>query len=175
MVNACSRGTLHDPPRNAPSWLGDRSDPYRAPSNPAGRSKWQNRGSLEILAPARNGLREHWERRATVIFGVSSACDRELVKACGGSQGIPLLNTAARWIYTDNIGRVLHRPRRSVRRRQGEGLSTWMCCRQHLSFPPGEIRRVHHASEQRSDRSVLSIWIPADDPRWSAIRRLSDG
>jgi hypothetical protein len=37
-------------------------------------------------------------------FTGSSACDRELVKACGSSQGIPLLNTTAGWIYTLNVG-----------------------------------------------------------------------
>src|SRR5215467_4730596 len=87
-------------------------------------------------------------------FTGSSACDRELVKACVGSQGIPLLNITAGWIYTLNVGRVLYRPRRSVRRRQGQGLSTWMCCRQHFSFPLGEIRRVHHASD--GDRTARS-------------------
>ena len=48
-----------------------------------------------------------------------------------------------------HVGRVLHRPWRLVRRRQGAGFSAGKrdrAARQHFPFPLGEIRRIRHAS-----------------------------
>jgi len=48
-----------------------------------------------------------------------------------------------------HVWRFLHRPGRSIRRRQGQGISARQCYRaprQYLALPLGKIRRVRHAS-----------------------------
>ena len=62
------RPTRWKPGSKRRRWLGNRSDPHRAPSKLAGRSEMREPCKPRNLMPARSGLREHWECRAVGLL-----------------------------------------------------------------------------------------------------------